>query len=585
MTTLIAGRCDTVFLSVGQTLVLAVSNGTGSIVRLPIVNGQGEPFPPVPFFGVAMTLGPYDDIARFQICCSTGSIDFRLMVTVPSPVAAAQKLVTGALSSGLQIVAGRGNFPLGNFTPTANVPARMRFVAAKAGTDLRLAFFTGYGTNGNPAENLSTTQITFSAGVEFPRGVVTQATFAGQTKPTFPPGQWVVSDPVAITWADAAEMWVRTTAFVGGTFPVVSFAIFNAGNSQQDGDGLGYRVVSATNASPIVITGSGNHNLTSGDSVTITGALGNTAANGTWTITKTAANAFSLNGSTGNGTFTGGAILTGPDLSQNASGQMGGATSATGYFMPVALLGRPLAGPSAPWVAILLDSIARGSGDSVGLNEGWIARGLGGGLTPTIPFVNVSIPGLTSAQFADAQNLSTQSEKRRRLMLAAPYIINNGGTNDLAAGATWQQVAGYNLSIASDAASRGSRVVQATIIPKTTSTDLWATAGNQTPSAQESVRVAYNQWLRAGAPIVAGAAVTAGTSGALLAGAPGHPFWKVIDPASLVEVDATNALTVDGGRWLTTGAANAPTADGTHPTTAYHIILSAAVSAIVSQML
>jgi hypothetical protein len=160
----------------------------------------------------------------------------------------------GALSTGLQLVTARGNWPLANFTPTGALSSRMRFVAPKAGRDLQLAFFTGYGTNGNPNENLSTTPITFSAAVEMPRGVVTQVTFGGQTKPTFPPGQWVVSDPVSLAWADGAELWVRTTAFAGGTFPGISISIGDSGNSFQNGDGQGYRIVSATNASPIVIT-------------------------------------------------------------------------------------------------------------------------------------------------------------------------------------------------------------------------------------------------------------------------------------------------------------------------------------------
>jgi hypothetical protein len=489
----------------------------------------------------------------------------------------------GALSTGLQVVSARGNWPLFNFTPVAPTPSRLRFILPKAGRDMRLAFFTGFGTNGNANENISTTPITFSAAVEMPRGVVTQITFGGQVKPTFPPGQWVVSDPVSLAWSDGAEMWARTTAFVG-TFPLVSTAIYDAGNAQQNGDGQGYRIVTATNASPIVVTGSGNHNLVNGDSVTISGVLGNTAANGTWVVTKTAGNQFSLNGSTGNGTFTGGGLVLGPDLSISGSGQMSGPSGGSGYFAPVAILGIPTAGPASPWVAILLDSIARGSGETTAPFDGWIARGLGGSLAPTLPWVNVAIPGLTSAQFADLTNLPLQSEKRRRLILTAPYIINNGGTNDTATGATWQQVAGYNLSIAVDAALRGSRVVQATLLPKTTSSDLWATASLQTVSSQEAVRVSYNQWLRAGAPLVAGAPVVPGTAGAILAGSPGHPFWKTIDPASLVEVNVSNVLTVDGGRWLTTGVANAPTLDGTHPTGPYYAILSACVSAIVPQM-
>lgn len=64
-------------------------------------------------------------------------------------------------------------------------------------------------------------------------------------------------------------------------------------------------ITAATNASPIVITSAG-HNLSSGALVTISGVLGNTAANGTFTVTVVDGNTFSLNGSTGNGTWTSG---------------------------------------------------------------------------------------------------------------------------------------------------------------------------------------------------------------------------------------------------------------------------------------
>lgn len=64
-------------------------------------------------------------------------------------------------------------------------------------------------------------------------------------------------------------------------------------------------VTGATNASPIVIT-SANHKLTTGMKVTIESVGGNTAANGTWTITRIDANTFSLDTSTGNGAYTSG---------------------------------------------------------------------------------------------------------------------------------------------------------------------------------------------------------------------------------------------------------------------------------------
>lgn len=57
---------------------------------------------------------------------------------------------------------------------------------------------------------------------------------------------------------------------------------------------------SSTNVAPIVVTDA-SHGLVTGDKVTIISHATNTAANGTWTVTKVNANEFSLDGSTGNG--------------------------------------------------------------------------------------------------------------------------------------------------------------------------------------------------------------------------------------------------------------------------------------------
>jgi hypothetical protein len=70
----------------------------------------------------------------------------------------------------------------------------------------------------------------------------------------------------------------------------------------QSGGGA---ITSATNATPIQITSSG-HGLVTGQTVVVSGVTVNTAANGTWTITKVDANNFTLNGSVGNGVGTNG---------------------------------------------------------------------------------------------------------------------------------------------------------------------------------------------------------------------------------------------------------------------------------------
>src|SRR5439155_325204 len=90
-----------------------------------------------------------------------------------------------------------------------------------------------------------------------------------------------------------------------------TFRPFN-GNAAYTGGGQWFNlalnsgtgaVTAASNTTPIVIT-SNAHRLTTGQLVTITGVNGNTAANGTFTITVIDANNFSLNGSAGNGIYT-----------------------------------------------------------------------------------------------------------------------------------------------------------------------------------------------------------------------------------------------------------------------------------------
>lgn len=65
-------------------------------------------------------------------------------------------------------------------------------------------------------------------------------------------------------------------------------------------------ITGATNASPTVVTSVG-HNLTTGTKVTIAGILGNTGANGTYTVTRVDSNTFSIAVDTSaGGTYTSG---------------------------------------------------------------------------------------------------------------------------------------------------------------------------------------------------------------------------------------------------------------------------------------
>jgi len=72
-------------------------------------------------------------------------------------------------------------------------------------------------------------------------------------------------------------------------------------------NGSGGTIISnATNAAPIQITTTVAHGYVTGQSVSIADVSGNTAANGTWIITTSGGTTFTLNGSVGNGAYTGG---------------------------------------------------------------------------------------------------------------------------------------------------------------------------------------------------------------------------------------------------------------------------------------
>jgi len=101
---------------------------------------------------------------------------------------------------------------------------------------------------------------------------------------------------------------------VAGTMAALSTYSFPQQNGSQywDGDNLQIQhshvqsgsIMGATNASPIVVTTSAPV-PSNGTQVTVSGVLGNTAANGTWPVSSAtpSAGTFALQGSTGNGTF------------------------------------------------------------------------------------------------------------------------------------------------------------------------------------------------------------------------------------------------------------------------------------------
>lgn len=123
-------------------------------------------------------------------------------------------------------------------------------------------------------------------------------------------------------------------------------------------------ITGATNANPIVITQAG-HGLSTGATVTITGVLGNTAANGTWTITVLSSSTYSLDGSTGNGAYVSSSGQTVRTVTETATiqtvdstTQVTVATLVHSYTLPLVLPTKW--GDTGPWPCRVLDAYNNG---------------------------------------------------------------------------------------------------------------------------------------------------------------------------------------------------------------------------------
>lgn len=274
------------------------------------------------------------------------------------------------------------------------------------------------------------------------------------------------------------------------------------------------------------------------------------------------------------GTFTGGGGWT-VTSNLTLAGSAAIADSNSNLFVPSMVVGTPTSvnndATQGKSVVIVGDSIAHGQGDNTSTG-GFINRNLtnarlaGGGfiaraLYGNVGFTNLAIQTDEAAWFTAAAG----HFRRARFIPAGTTLICEYGVNDVSAGKTVAQLAALLITIWNYGKSRRVRaVIQTTITPTPTSTDLWQTVGNQTVGVHDTVRVGLNTWLRAGAPIdpVLLTYVAVGTAGALTMGQPNHPLTGVWEVAYTVE-SAPNS-----GLWA--GALNARTvADGacTEPST------------------
>ena len=227
------------------------------------------------------------------------------------------------------------------------------------------------------------------------------------------------------------------------------------------------------------------------------------------------------------------------------------------------------------------DSNASGTGDDVsfvpqGTKMGFqFYYGNGGGLygrafKNNFPVIRASLAGQRIEMWAPT---GIQSKYYGAIISAGQFAVSNLGTNDFPTRSAAQMKFDY-ISMWGSQKSRGIKIYQLNLLPRTTSTDGWTTLANQTVTAQEATRIEINDWIRDGAPITistnAAAAIGATGSDVMRVGNAFHPlagWWELAD----VMESSRNS-----GKWKIN-----MTADGLHMNPTGHALGAAVIDTSV----
>jgi hypothetical protein len=214
----------------------------------------------------------------------------------------------------------------------------------------------------------------------------------------------------------------------------------------------------------------------------------------------------------------------GADLTTTGSGSVSGGSGGAMYG-PVAILGRPHT--RKPIVAVVSDSIFDGySDDFHSAYFGPVSRAC---LNLGYPLVRLSRGGETALSF----NTPLNRRLRAQLLDGVTHCIVEYGTNDgINSAGNATNVINRLTGIGTYLNSMGIKAYLSTVPPRTTSTDSWATTGNQTPVSVIANLATVNQAIRAG--------IT--------------PYQGVID------LEGMCSSSQDSGLWGTS-----KTVDGVHP--------------------
>lgn len=175
------------------------------------------------------------------------------------------------------------------------------------------------------------------------------------------------------------------------------------------------------------------------------------------------------------GDFTGGGLVT---------VQLGYA------YVPLAIYGQTISPKDC--VAIVGDSITKGNAVTNPYNSA-IVNGFGPPFGNVNPHVDLGLSGNSLA----ASILRVNTNLMWRLLDGCSIVLCQLGINDFPGGNVNTMIANAT-SLYTYWRSLGLKVWQTTLTPKTTSTDGWTTAINQTVTGPEPTRLAFNAWIRNG---------------------------------------------------------------------------------------
>lgn len=174
---------------------------------------------------------------------------------------------------------------------------------------------------------------------------------------------------------------------------------------------------------------------------------------------------------------------------------MGGTITNSGSFSfpPVAILGITrnlsviIAGDSIDFGAL---DVEDSSASATGFNAkvGIIARSLG-----NIPFLNIAVAGESALSWPGV------AQARSLLIQKGSHLVTGYGANDIAVFGSSAAVLATSLQAIWSLARGGQKIFQRTLIPRTTSTDGWATLANQIIVSGNVTRVSFNTNLRGAA--------------------------------------------------------------------------------------